>query len=304
MLFRQGKSHVDRHCSILALTLTSHSFVLKTKEQRAAEKALMDKSPLKTLTLEEFLESERHKLTGTLTPVTPESFAEWKKRRMDKKAAEEQVRHLLPAEARTMFRFLSHSNATFPRPAKPRMPRVVPCSKVATGEQRATMSPRTKTMVSSTLKSCGRRPRQYRRGKRRNDWQSNSGYPCQMDKRMVWRIRLRRPQRMASLLVLRRRTVPLKARLPPEMPKRVFTCCKRRKRRMDEAGQTLPVNPQRAPGVAPLDNYFRCTPNGHCLWHSRHENGRTHLSEGKHYTCRRFHGLRTGDSKTRIYSIK
>ena len=35
----------------------------------------MDKSPLKTLTLEEFLESERHKLTGTLTPVTPESFA-------------------------------------------------------------------------------------------------------------------------------------------------------------------------------------------------------------------------------------
>ena len=50
-------------------------FVLKTKEQRAAEKAMMDKSPLATLTLEDFLESERHKLTGTLTPVTPESFA-------------------------------------------------------------------------------------------------------------------------------------------------------------------------------------------------------------------------------------
>lgn len=55
----------------------------------------MDKSPLKTLTLEEFLESERHKLTGTLTPVTPESFAEWKKKRLDKKAAEEQVGFLL-----------------------------------------------------------------------------------------------------------------------------------------------------------------------------------------------------------------
>ena len=34
-------------------------FVLKTKEQRAAEKALMDKSPLATLTLEEFLEARR-----------------------------------------------------------------------------------------------------------------------------------------------------------------------------------------------------------------------------------------------------
>ncbi|KAJ0125460.1 translation machinery-associated protein 46 [Diaporthe amygdali] len=78
-------------------------FILKTKEQRAAEKALMDKSPLKTLTLEEFLESERHKLVGTLTPVTPESFAEWKKKRMDKKAAEEQARKAKEATGRTLF---------------------------------------------------------------------------------------------------------------------------------------------------------------------------------------------------------
>ncbi|PSR82327.1 hypothetical protein BD289DRAFT_342654, partial [Coniella lustricola] len=78
-------------------------FVLKTKEQRAAEKALMDKSPLKTLTLEEFLESERHKLTGTLTPVTPESFAEWKKKRLDKKAAEEQARKAKEATGRALF---------------------------------------------------------------------------------------------------------------------------------------------------------------------------------------------------------
>ncbi|RMZ85901.1 hypothetical protein DV736_g6545, partial [Chaetothyriales sp. CBS 134916] len=63
-------------------------FVLKTKEQRTAEKALMDKSPLKTLTLEDFLESERHKLTGNLTPVTQETFAKWKKERLDKKQAE------------------------------------------------------------------------------------------------------------------------------------------------------------------------------------------------------------------------
>ncbi|KAL2438310.1 Translation machinery-associated protein 46 [Exophiala dermatitidis] len=78
-------------------------FVLKTKEQRRAEKALMDKSPLATLTLEDFLESERHKLTGTLTPVTPETFAKWKKERMDKKAAEEQARKAKEATGRAMF---------------------------------------------------------------------------------------------------------------------------------------------------------------------------------------------------------
>jgi hypothetical protein len=79
------------------------SFVLKTKEQRAAEKALLDKSPLKTLTLEDFLESERHKLTGNLTPVTPESFAKWKKERLDKKAAEQQALKAKENTGRAMF---------------------------------------------------------------------------------------------------------------------------------------------------------------------------------------------------------
>lgn len=77
--------------------------MLKTKEQRAAEKALMEKSPLNTLTLEDFLEIERHKLTGTLTPVTPETFAEWKKKRLDKKAAEEEARKAKEATGRTLF---------------------------------------------------------------------------------------------------------------------------------------------------------------------------------------------------------
>lgn len=63
----------------------------------------MDKSPLNTLTLEDFLESERHKLTGTLTPVTPESFAKWKKERLDKKAAEEEARKAREATGRAMF---------------------------------------------------------------------------------------------------------------------------------------------------------------------------------------------------------
>ena len=78
-------------------------FVLKTKEQRAAEKAMMDKSPLATLTLEDFLESERHKLTGTLTPVTPESFAKWKQDRLDKKAAEAEAQKLKEATGRALF---------------------------------------------------------------------------------------------------------------------------------------------------------------------------------------------------------
>lgn len=63
----------------------------------------MDKSPIKTLTLEEFLESERHKLTGTLTPVTPETFAKWKKERMDKKAAEEALQKAKDDTGRALF---------------------------------------------------------------------------------------------------------------------------------------------------------------------------------------------------------
>ncbi|RKF82008.1 Translation machinery-associated protein 46 [Golovinomyces cichoracearum] len=78
-------------------------FILKTKEQRAAEKALMDKSPLKTLTLEDFLESERHKLTGKLTPVTPETFQKWKAERVNKKVAEEQARLAKEATGRALF---------------------------------------------------------------------------------------------------------------------------------------------------------------------------------------------------------
>ncbi len=97
-------SSIDFPIRVLILTSTvPYRFVLKTKEQRAAEKALMDKSPLKTLTLEDFLESERHKLTGTLTPVTEESFAKWKKNRLDKKAAEDEARKAKEATGRAMF---------------------------------------------------------------------------------------------------------------------------------------------------------------------------------------------------------
>jgi hypothetical protein len=78
-------------------------FILQTHTQRLAEKALLEKSPLKTLTLEDFLETSRQALTGTLTPVTPESFATWKKERLDKKAAEDEARKAKEATGRAMF---------------------------------------------------------------------------------------------------------------------------------------------------------------------------------------------------------
>jgi hypothetical protein len=61
-------------------------FVLKS-QQKAAEKAEKENQ----ISLEEFLEVERHKLGTNLTPVTPESFAKWKQTRKDKKEAEQEA---------------------------------------------------------------------------------------------------------------------------------------------------------------------------------------------------------------------
>ncbi|KAG8820267.1 Translation machinery-associated protein 46 [Serendipita sp. 400] len=61
-------------------------FVLKSEK-----KAMEDAAKANTISLEEFLEVERHKLGSNLTPVTPESFAQWKRTRMDKKLAEEEA---------------------------------------------------------------------------------------------------------------------------------------------------------------------------------------------------------------------
>ncbi|KAG2035279.1 hypothetical protein BDR03DRAFT_814383, partial [Suillus americanus] len=60
-------------------------FVLRS-ERKAAEEA----AKANIISLEDFLEiqASRHKLGSNLTPVTPETFAIWKKTRMDKKEAE------------------------------------------------------------------------------------------------------------------------------------------------------------------------------------------------------------------------
>ncbi|PPQ96930.1 hypothetical protein CVT26_005934, partial [Gymnopilus dilepis] len=61
-------------------------FVLKSQK-----KAMDEANKANTISLEEFLEVERHKLGPNLTPVTKETFAIWKKTRMDKKQAEEEA---------------------------------------------------------------------------------------------------------------------------------------------------------------------------------------------------------------------
>ncbi|KAF8626935.1 hypothetical protein AX17_006435 [Amanita inopinata Kibby_2008] len=61
-------------------------FVFKSQKKAADEAAKAN-----AISLEEFLEVERHKLGQNLTPVTRETFAKWKKTRMDKKEAEQEV---------------------------------------------------------------------------------------------------------------------------------------------------------------------------------------------------------------------
>lgn len=60
-------------------------FVLKTKEQKKLEKLAKESEP--EITLEEFIELERGKLDKSkFTPITLETFAQWKKKQNEKKA--------------------------------------------------------------------------------------------------------------------------------------------------------------------------------------------------------------------------
>lgn len=65
-------------------------FVLKTKEQKKLEKLAAENEP--KITLEEFIELERGKLDkSSFTPITIETFNEWKKKKQDKKVEQEKT---------------------------------------------------------------------------------------------------------------------------------------------------------------------------------------------------------------------
>ncbi|KAI9207463.1 translation machinery-associated protein 46 [Polychytrium aggregatum] len=64
-------------------------FVLKKKETDEERRAREEREKANELTIEEFLETERHKLGPNLTPVTYESFQKWKEERKARLKAEE-----------------------------------------------------------------------------------------------------------------------------------------------------------------------------------------------------------------------
>ncbi|POW06042.1 hypothetical protein PSTT_09253 [Puccinia striiformis] len=65
-------------------TCFTPGFVLKAQKKKDAEDAKKNE-----LSMEDFLERERHQLGKALTPVTKESFAKWKAERLSKKQVEE-----------------------------------------------------------------------------------------------------------------------------------------------------------------------------------------------------------------------
>ncbi|KAI8866572.1 hypothetical protein GQ42DRAFT_172498 [Ramicandelaber brevisporus] len=81
-------------------------FVLKSKEKKVDNKE-------DEISLEDFLEVERHKLGSNLTPVTWESFNEWKKTRKERAAAEEESKRKATENAIKAGRVLKLSGKDF-----------------------------------------------------------------------------------------------------------------------------------------------------------------------------------------------
>ncbi|ORX47357.1 hypothetical protein BCR36DRAFT_584866 [Piromyces finnis] len=73
-------------------------YVLKKKETEE-EKRAREAAKENEITLEEFLETERHKLGSNLTPITYESFNKWKAERKLQKEKEEQEKAKARADA-------------------------------------------------------------------------------------------------------------------------------------------------------------------------------------------------------------
>jgi hypothetical protein len=74
-------------------------YVLKKKETEEERRAREEAEKENQITLEEFLETERHKLGPNLTPITYESFNKWKAERKQQKEKEEQEKAKAKADA-------------------------------------------------------------------------------------------------------------------------------------------------------------------------------------------------------------
>ncbi|RKO97117.1 hypothetical protein CXG81DRAFT_6502, partial [Caulochytrium protostelioides] len=77
-----GKKCIYRHA-------LPPGYVLKKRESEAERREREANERENALTLEDFLETERHNIQGDLTPITAETFAAWKQRRLERKAEAE-----------------------------------------------------------------------------------------------------------------------------------------------------------------------------------------------------------------------
>lgn len=79
-------------------------FVLKKKETEEEKRAREEREKENQISIEEFLETERHKLGPNLTPITYESFNKWKSERKLKKEKENDEKAKAKADAYKQFK--------------------------------------------------------------------------------------------------------------------------------------------------------------------------------------------------------
>jgi len=79
-------------------------YVLKKKETEEERRAREEAEKENQITLEEFLETERHKLGPNLTPITYESFNKWKAERKLQKEKEEKEKAKAKADAYKQYK--------------------------------------------------------------------------------------------------------------------------------------------------------------------------------------------------------
>ncbi|KAJ2992888.1 hypothetical protein HDV02_002765 [Globomyces sp. JEL0801] len=88
-------------------------FVLKKKETEEERREREEREKANEITIEDFLEKERHNLGSNLTPVTHESFLQWKKERKARQNESENLAAKLKSEAMTKMKAGMKTGMTF-----------------------------------------------------------------------------------------------------------------------------------------------------------------------------------------------